>query len=83
MESLITEEDNHKTLSRSAYEITMVYYVRGLAINMENYYLWILQSKGPARHWIQAIKIIIFIWGHHSSCSICLEERKQEIEELI
>jgi hypothetical protein len=39
--------------------------------------MWTPQSTAPARHWIQAIKIVIFIRRHHSPCSICLEEREK------
>jgi hypothetical protein len=45
-------------------------------MNTENYVDFTIHSA--SRHWIQA-KIIIFIRGHLSPCSICLEERNQTV----
>jgi hypothetical protein len=38
--------------------------------------MWTSQSTAPARHWIQAYKIIIFIRGDHSPCSNLSRSKK-------
>jgi hypothetical protein len=44
--------------------------------------MWTPQFTAPPRHWIHAIKIIIFIWGHHSPWSIFLEISNNRSVEL-
>ncbi len=65
-----------KFISRHAYHwiILNIYYaglkIRTLSKDLQwiRRTMWTSQSTTPARHWIQAIKIIIFDSGHHSPC---------------
>jgi hypothetical protein len=54
-------------------------FVQWLAMNTENYVdsTHNPQFTAPARQWFQTYNITIFNRGHHSPCSICLEESKQ------
>jgi hypothetical protein len=45
--------------------------------------MWTPQCTAPARLWIQAIKVIIFIWGGTSFTMLDMSRRKQKTEELM